>query len=386
MNHELIEKFTDFYGVRPAVVAAAPGRLEILGNHTDYNQGFVLSCAVGQRTGFAMVPRDGKHCRIVDFRDGSRAEFELDDIDKPRPRDWSNYIKGVIVELRKRGVEIGAFDAAILSTVPLSAGMSSSAALETSAGFAFRSAFGIDRFDNAEWARIGQGVENHYMGLKSGLLDQFSSIFGKKHSMILSDFRSVEVIKTVALPEGYSLAVINSMVKHNLVDSEYNTRRQDCEHAAEKLRKRYAHVQTLRDVSSAELDAAKADLTFLEYKRAKHVVGECERVMQGVAALEKGDVEAFGKLLFASHESSRVNFENSTPELDYLVELAQSVDGCLGARLSGGGFGGITIHLVRTEEAERYAARVAEGFQLRYKVKPEVILCEIGAGASAETL
>ena len=382
---KLINDFTKFYGATPTVAARAPGRLEILGNHTDYNQGFVLSCAVEQDTRFALRPVEGKHCRVKDFRDGSVREFDLDDIDKAIPRDWANYVKGVIVELRKRGIEVGAFDAGMESSVPLSAGMSSSAAFETAAGFAMREAFGIE-LSNADWARVGQGVENHYMGLKSGLLDQFSSIFGKKDSMILTDFRSVEVLRTVPLPAGYSIVVINSMVKHNLVDSEYNVRRQDCEAAAEKLAQIYPDVKTLRDVSLEQLAAAKSALTEREYRRALHVVGECTRVIEAVRMLEHNDVKGFGRLWFDSHESSRVNFENSTEELDYLVELAKSVPGGLGARLSGGGFGGITIHLVATDGAEEYAKRVQAGFKARTGIDAEYIICAIGDGATSRKL
>ncbi len=379
----IIEQFNRHYQTAPMVLSAAPGRLEILGNHTDYNQGVVLSCAVEQRTEFALVPRAGRKCRLVDFRDGSTKSFELDGIDQARPRDWSNYVKGMIVELRKRGIEVGAFDGAIRSTVPLSAGMSSSAALEIAAGFAFKEAFGIV-LDNADWARVGQGVENNYMGLNSGLLDQFSSIFGKADAVILSDFRSVEVLKTVSLPPGYRFVVANSMVKHNLVDSEYNTRRRDCEAAAAKLAKCYPGVKTLRDVTPEQLEEAKSALTRLEYLRSKHVVGECDRVWRGVAALETGDVATFGKLLFASHASSMENFENSTAELDYLVELAQSLPGALGARLSGGGFGGITIHLVHDRDAEVYAARLSEAFALKFGMKAETIQCAIGGGAAVK--
>ena len=382
---KLINDFTKFYGAAPTVAARAPGRLEILGNHTDYNQGFVLSCAVEQDTRFALRPVEGKHCRVKDFRDGSVREFDLDDIDKAIPRDWANYVKGVIVELRKRGIEVGAFDAGMESSVPLSAGMSSSAAFETAAGFAMREAFGIE-LSNADWARVGQGVENYYMGLKSGLLDQFSSIFGKKDSMILTDFRSVEVLRTVPLPAGYSIVVINSMVKHNLVDSEYNVRRQDCEAAAEKLAQIYPDVKTLRDVSLEQLAAAKSALTEREYRRALHVVGECTRVIEAVRMLEHNDVKGFGRLWFDSHESSRVNFENSTGELDYLVELAKSVPGGLGARLSGGGFGGITIHLVATDGAEEYAKRVQAGFKARTGIDAEYIICAIGDGATSRKL
>lgn len=381
----LIEKFEKFYGKKPTVAAQAPGRLEILGNHTDYNQGFVLSCAVAQNTKFALAPVAGKHCRIKDFRDGSVREFDLGNIATAIPRDWSNYVKGMIVELEKRGIEVGAFDAGMESTVPLSAGMSSSAALEIAAGFAFAAQFDIE-LPKADWARVGQGVENHYMGLKSGLLDQFSSIFGKKDSMILSDFRTVEVLRTVALPAGYSIVVVNSMAKHNLVDSEYNVRRQDCESAAEKLAGMYPDVKTLRDVSLEQLEVARPALTEREYRRALHVVGECTRVMEAVRMLEANDVAGFGRLWFESHESSRVNFENSTEELDYLVELAKSIPGGLGARLSGGGFGGITIHLVKSEAAEEYARRVCAGYKARTGVTAESIICAIGDGASSMKL
>ncbi|MBO5309502.1 MAG: galactokinase, partial [Lentisphaeria bacterium] len=223
-------------------------------------------------------------------------------------------------------------------------------------------------------------------GLKSGLLDQFSSIFGKKDSMILSDFRTVEVLRTAALPSGYSIVVINSMAKHNLVDSEYNVRRQDCESAAEKLAQIYPDVKTLRDVSMEQLAAAEPALGEREFRRALHVVGECTRVMKAVELLENNDVAGFGQLWFESHESSRVNFENSTPELDYLVELAKSVPGGLGARLSGGGFGGISIHLVKSEDAEEYAKRVQAGYKTRTGIEAEYIICAIGDGASSRKL
>ncbi len=377
---KLIRDFTRLYGAPPTAAAQAPGRLEILGNHTDYNQGFVLSCAVEQTTRFALRPVAGRVCRVKDFRDGSSKNFNLDDIAKALPKDWSNYVKGVIVELAKRGIEVGAFDGALESSVPLSAGMSSSAALEVAAGFAMRDAFGIELAPE-DWARVGQGVENNYMGLKSGLLDQFSSIFGRKNSMILSDFRTVEVLRTVPLPEGYAIVVINSMVKHNLVDSEYNVRRQDCESAAAKLAQIYPDVKTLRDVSLEQLADARTALTEREYRRALHVVGECTRVMRGVRVLEANDVAAFGRLWFESHESSRVNFENSTVELDYLIELAKSIPGCLGARLSGGGFGGISIHLVEKAVAETYAKQVQAAFLQRFSIEPEFIVCAIGDGA-----
>ncbi|MBE6384447.1 MAG: galactokinase [Lentisphaerae bacterium] len=385
MNNQLVREFTARFGAAPEAVSQAPGRLEILGNHTDYNQGFVLSCAVGLNTAFAARRIPGTRCTVRDFRDGSEKQFDLNNIDTAVKGDWSNYVKGMIVALRRRGFTIGAFEAGMRSTVPLSAGMSSSAAFETAAGFTLRELFDV-KLSNEEWALAGQEVENAYLGLKTGLLDQFSSIFGKKDSIILSDFRKIAVMQTVQLPAGYAVAVINSMKKHNLVDSEYNTRRADCENAAAVMRGLYPEAQTLRDISLEQLAKAKDSLEDREYRRALHVVGECTRVHQAVKFLEKGDVAGFGKLWFESHESSRVNFENSTPELDYLIELAHSIPGALGARLSGGGFGGITIHLVKNDQADEYARKVCAAYKLRTGIDAEYYICELGDGACSEKI
>jgi galactokinase len=383
MGKSIVELFNEAYGEKPAAVAKAPGRLEILGNHTDYNDGFVLSCAVGQATEFAILPIEGRDCELRDFRDQSCKTFNLDDIDNPPKGDWSNYVKGVICELRKRGKDVGAFKGAILSTVPLSAGMSSSAALEISAGFAFAEVFNIE-LSNPDWARVGQGVENNYMGLQSGLLDQFSSIFGEKDKLIFCDFRSVTVEDTITFPHGYVFVVANSMIKHDLVDSDYNLRRVSCEKVAEVMKAKHPEVKALRDVSTEMLNAAKDVLDEQDFRIALHVVGECERVHQGVEALANKDVKAFGELLYESHESSRVNFTNSCPEMDILIDLAKASSECIGARLSGGGFGGITIHLVKEEEAEGYCRKIKEGYKAKTGIDPEMIICAMGSGASVE--
>jgi galactokinase len=356
--------------------------LEILGNHTDYNEGIVLSCAVEQHTSFAVAQaKDGKLCRIKDYKYDSEASFEIDDLDNPQPGEWANYLKGVIWELNKRGISVGPVDVVMNSTVPLSAGMSSSAAMEVGFCFALKDIFNIE-LDKTEWAKVGQGVENNYLGVSTGLLDQFSSIYGEKDALIMSDFRENQVVKTVKLPSGYVFVVANSMEKHDLVDSEYNVRREDCESAAAKLMKVDSSIKALRDVTMEMLEANKELLDRREYLRAKHVVGECERVKKGVELLENGDVKSFGQLLFDSHESSRVNFENSTKRLDYLVELARSIPGCLGARLSGGGFGGISIHLVEEAQADTYCERLKAAFKLQTGDEPQLIKCAIGEGAS----
>lgn len=385
MKQDVIDSFAAAYSAKPAAYSRAPGRLEILGNHTDYNEGFVLSCATGQATEMAIAAIPGRLCKLQNPPLKGEFTIDLDDMDTPRPKDWTNYIKGVLVELRRRGISYPAFEVLFKSSVPLSAGMSSSAALEMAFCMALKQLAGID-LPLPEWARVGQSVENVYLGLKSGLLDQFSSLYGKKDSFILCDFRSVEVLKTVTMPSGWKIVVANTMVKHNLVESDYNQRRESCERATKVIQGKFPQVKTLRDVSSAMLEECKSILDHTDYLRAKHVVGEDERVMKGVELLEAGKVEEFGALWFQSHESSRDCFENSCPELDVLVELAHTIPGCVGARLSGGGFGGISIHLVRESEAQNYCERLAAAYKLKTGKTIETVICSIGDGASAESL
>jgi len=380
---QVVEKFREAFGKPPEIVARAPGRLEILGNHTDYNAGLVLSAAVTQSTWFALAALPGRICRLRDDRDGAITEFSLDELaSPPRRGDWTNYLKGIVRELNNRGHRVGAFAGTLTSTVPLSAGMSSSAALEMSFGLALDRLFGLN-LSRPDWARIGQASENRYIGVQSGLLDQFSSLFGQRDSLILCDFRTVEVLRTVQVPPGYVFVVANSRVKHDLVDSDYNVRRQSCERAAAVLGRLHPQVKALRDVSSAMLAAARDQLDHQDFLRARHVVEENERVMAGVQALDAGDVAAFGKLLYASHESSRFNFENSCPELDGLVELSTSIPGCRGARLSGGGFGGITIHLVEEAAAESFCGRLRAAYEINFGKSCDTLVCGLGAGAES---
>ena len=380
MMSNIFEVFEQKFNKQPQVSASAPGRLEILGNHTDYNEGIVLSCAVDQKTNIAAAKNNSRRVRLYDLRADSAAEFDVDNLVNTLKPKWANYPAGVVSELTARGFTIDGFDAVISSNVPLSAGMSSSAAFEISILFALKKLFALD-IAPADAARIGQGVENNFLGVKTGLLDQFSSIFGAENAFILSDFRTVEVLKTVAMPTGASILVVNSMQKHNLVDSEYNVRRAACESAAAKLAARHNSVKTLRDVSSELLEDEKPVLTDIEYLRAKHVVQECERVTEAVRLLESGDLPAFGKLWWDSHESSRVNFENSTPALDKIVEFSHRIPGSLGARLSGGGFGGITVHLVRNESLNEYEQSIKELYKNYCNIAPETIVCRPGAGA-----
>lgn len=375
----LKDGFDSEFGRRPSVVSRAPGRLEILGNHTDYNEGVVLSAAVDRATYFAISVNETDECHLHDLRENSRRSFSIKDIAASLvPNDWANYVKGIIIELQKSGFDVPGFDACILSDIPMSAGMSSSAALEIS------TAYGIGKIATIElpwieWAKIGQQCENKTVGANTGLLDQFSSIRGQQNRLVFSDFRSLDT-SMVPFSQGFALVVANSMVKHDLT-GDYNERRNSCENAAQRVSTIYPDVSALRDVSSDMLNKCKAAMDSTSFCRALHVVGENERVNQGVKALEEGDIKTFGKLMYESHESSRMNFENSCPELDFLVETGKTLPGAVGARLSGGGFGGITVHLVEEDKVEEYTAHLSKKFLAQYQFEPDIMICHAGDGA-----
>lgn len=379
MDASLIEKFRDIYGGVPTVTARAPGRLEILGNHTDYNEGVVLSVAVDCATWFAARRTDGGRCTVYDVRDDESMTFAVSAPDEVARGSWICYIAGIVKELQLRGITVPAFEAALVSTIPMSAGMSSSAALEISTALALGKLCDVE-LPWQEWARIGQACENNTVGARTGLLDQFSSLRGLRNHLVFSDFRSLEV-NNAPLPENCALVVANSMVKHNLT-GEYNERRARCEEAVAELSKHLPGVTALRDVSRSQLDAHKDKLDVMAFRRALHVVGENERVFKGIDALENQDLRGFGRLMFQSHESSRLNFENSCPELDALIDIGQSLPGCIGARLSGGGFGGISVHLVEEKEAEGYCRRLGAAYASLTGKEPQIMICHAGDGAA----
>ncbi|MCH2174142.1 MAG: galactokinase [Lentisphaeria bacterium] len=369
---DLKEKFVERFGFSPVAIGRAPGRLEILGNHTDYNEGFVLSCATDRNTWFVVAPcEDESEAYSIAFN--SKVNFDVNNLEKAPHGDWGNYIRGVITELQKRGHTIQNFKAIVHSDIPLSAGMSSSASFEMAICYALGKLNDID-LPKEDWARIGQACENNYIGANTGLLDQFSSVAGETDKLVYTDFRTVEA-KTIAMPEGYAFVIANSGVKHDLT-LEYNERRESCEKAATQL-----GVPFLRDTNMQTLVDSKDKLDHLPYLRALHVVGENERVQEGLKALEGDDIVKFGKLLSASHQSSIDNFENSCKELDILVSAGQALEACIGARLSGGGFGGISIHLVREEDAEKYREDLDTAFKMETGTEPETMICKVGQGA-----
>jgi galactokinase len=396
-NIEVITHFKKLFGHKPPHVVRAPGRLELLGNHTDYNQGLVLALAVDRFVYFASTPRTDGVIELASTAFPERERFSTSNLKKNPEAPWADYVKGVLTELRARGVPFCGFNAVIHGTLPMGAGMSSSAAIEVATALTVRrlrpyslsnTGLGVppERDDDAglppltpqeklETAKVCQAAENNFVGVKCGLLDQISSLFGRAHHAIEIDFQSL-VVEAVPMFGEIAIVVCNTGVKHALVGGEYNALREHCEAAARKL-----GVKTLRSVDAKMLAANRSRLSEREHQCALHIVGEIQRVVHGARALRDGDFEQFGAFMFQSHESSRENFKNSTAELDILVELARAHPAGLGARLTGGGFGGATINLVQRDGMEDFMRTLAQQYEQRTGRKTEPILCQVVDGA-----
>lgn len=351
--------------------AFAPGRVEILGNHTDYNDGVVLSAALELGTTCRGRWRNDGKIRL--HSEGMGEDYLIDVDQELLPKStWVDYPLGVLQILRSRNHQIGAFECEISSTLPTGAGLSSSAALEVATAV-FLSRLGGFSLAPMEAAKICRAAENEFVGVNCGLLDQVSSVFGLREHLVHLDCRTEKVDRIPMVP-GVELLIINSGVKHALVGGAYNERREQCFAAASAL-----GVPFLRDTTTERL--LEADLPDVIRRRAQHITGENERVFAGIAALRVGDIDAFGELMFASHESSKRNFENSTPELDFLVEIARTAPGVYGSRLTGGGFGGATVSLVMTETAEEAARYIVAGYRRELGHEATAYVCPIGDGA-----
>ena len=390
MNQEVHDKvvaaFAARFGGAPEAVAYAPGRIEVLGNHTDYNEGYVFSAAIDKGTFFAVSPAADDKVTLValDIGEGGETyETALGAVAKVESgATWANYPLGTFNWLFD-GVPAKAgkgFKAVFGGNIPLGAGLSSSAALEMATAIALSKIYGIDK-DKTTLAKIGQKAEHTFAGCPCGLLDQASSLYGKAGSLVKSDFRTC-AFESVPLGDKVAFMMVKSNAKHALVDGAYASRRQACEDAAKHfagvLRKKVTH---LRDVTMAEWVLYRGGLSETAAKRAVHPIGEDERVLLGSQLLEKGDLEGFGALMYDSHESSRNWFENSCEELDAIVDAAKATPGVFGARLSGGGFGGSCCLLVDPSAADAIAARISKEYKAKFGDEPVCSLIKPSEGA-----
>jgi galactokinase len=378
---EAKKAFSDKYGVEHTIASFAPGRVEVIGNHTDYNEGFVLSAAINYGIFFLLTPNGLDHSRVFCGRTREEATFKMENLDLLDGGGWAKYIYGSIVELLKGSdIVLPEIDAMIFGDIPLGSGLSSSAALEVATAFAAAELGNISK-TNLEFAKIAQAAEHKYAGVMCGLLDQLSSIYGKEDNLIMTDFRSLDV-ENLPIGDDASFVICNTKVKHALVDGEYNERRESCEKAAEFFKSKIGdRIFTLRDVTSAELEQYADEMDPIAVKRAAHVIGECERVLACKKYLQEGKIEQFGKLMYESHDSSINNFENSCSELDFVVEASKSIPGVMGARLSGGGFGGSVVLLVHPRNAQTIGTALANAFKKEIGSDCEIYYVKAFSGA-----
>lgn len=367
----LKKEFADRYAREPRIFRA-PGRVNLIGEHTDYNDGFVLPAALDFATYVAASVRDDRRIRVASLNFDRELEFDLDQPLQETETTWARYVQGVGLILEREGFALKGANLLIDSDVPVGAGLSSSAALEISTAYALATLSG-NKLDGMRLARIGQAAEHEFAGVRSGIMDQFVSVFGKKDHAMFLDCRSMEwaAIPTVSA----QFLICNTRTKHDLADGEYNKRREECEAAAAFFGK-----TSLRDVTLEDLDERSVGMPEILKRRARHIVTENARVVSSVEALKNGDLAAFGQLMDQSHTSMRDDFEISCSELDLMVDLARASGQVLGSRMTGGGFGGCTINLMKAGDHNDFIKKLTEQYENETGIVPEIYSCQIGDG------
>jgi galactokinase len=370
-------------GEGPVVLARAPGRVNLIGEHTDYNDGYVLPLALGVDTWVAARARGDRRVSVHSVEMGDTQSFELDAFERDPARGWADYVKAVCWAFEAAGLRLGGMDLAVHGRVPQGAGLSSSAALELALARAF-AALNDWKWDPAAMARLCQRAENGFIGVQCGIMDQMASAAASSDAALLLDCRSLQTRSVPLRFPSAEVVVVHSGVRRGLEHSQYNERRQACEAAVAALKERKPDIQALRDLSMEELLRWQRDLSPLSLKRARHVVGENARVLEACAALERGDAPAFGALMNASHRSLAEDYEVSSPELDALVAASRSLPGVHGARLTGAGFGGCTVHLIEKSAAAEFGPALLKAYKAATGL--EASLVEGGAAGPAGLL
>lgn len=373
MKDKLIAEFNSRFNAEP-VMYASSGRINLIGEHTDYNGGFVFPGAIDKEIMTAIAPNGTDKVNVYSVDIKEDAEFGLNEDDAPA-QSWARYIFGVCREILKRGGVVKGFDAVFAGNVPLGAGLSSSAALESCFAFALNDMFNENTIDKFELARIGQSTEHNYCGVNCGIMDQFASVMGQKGKLMRLDCRSMEFEYFPFNPEDYELILVDSRVKHELADSPYNKRRQSCERVAKRL-----GLETLRDATIEMIESILPDITAEDYFRAKFVIEEKDRVLAVCDALNAGDYETVGQKMYETHQGLSKDYAVSCEELDFLNDIAREC-GVTGSRIMGGGFGGCTINLVRKDLVEDFIKTAVAKFNDKYGHEPKVYPVVISDGA-----
>ncbi len=372
-------RFIKHFDGTTGAIYASPGRINLIGEHTDYNGGFVFPGAIDKGIMAEIKPNGTEKVKAysIDLKD--YVEFGLNEEDAPRA-SWARYIFGVCREMIKRGVEVKGFNTAFSGDVPLGAGMSSSAALESTYAYALNDLFGENKIDKFELAKVGQATEHNYCGVNCGIMDQFASVFGKAGCLIRLDCRSLEYKYFPFDPQGYKLVLVDSVVKHELASSAYNQRRKSCENVVAAIKTKHPEVEFLRDATMDMLNEVKADISEEDYKRAEYVIEEIQRVLDVCDALEKGDYETVGHKMYETHRGMSKLYEVSCEELDFLNDLAFDC-GVSGSRVMGGGFGGCTINLVKTELYNTFVNEVKKQYPAKFGRNPKIYDVVISDGS-----
>jgi len=375
---EIVEyEFRKLYGETPTLVRS-PGRVNLIGEHTDYNLGFVLPAAIDKAIYFAIGPRNDQECRTyaLDMKDFH--EFGTDNL-ALSTKGWPNYLMGVVDQMVKSGYRVAGFNCVFGGDIPIGAGVSSSAALEAGLAFALNRLFDLG-MDSLSLAKLAQKAENEFVGVRCGIMDQYANIFGLTNNVLRIDCRSLEHTYYPFDSRTVSVVLFDTGVSHSLASSEYNRRREECAEGVSVIRTRYPHVASLRDATAAMLEECASRMTGAVYRRCRYVVEENVRVVQACACLEKGDLKAFGSLMRKSHEGLRDYYEVSCRELDYLAEATVGEPGVYGSRMMGGGFGGCTINVVDNAMVEDLCTMIAEKYEQEFDIRLQSYVMSIGSG------
>ncbi|WP_028459964.1 galactokinase [Chloroflexus sp. Y-396-1] len=377
---KLYSAFEEYFGQPPTRIARAPGRVNLIGEHTDYNDGFVLPMALDRATYVAARPRPDRVVRVFSTKFREEDQFDLDQVVRDERRQWVNYIRGVVKGLQARDLPLQGADLMIDSDLPSGSGLSSSAALEVAVGYTFQLLNNINLLGE-ELALVAQGAEHTFVGVKCGIMDQLVAALGEAGHALLIDCRDLSY-RPIPIPAQACVVVCDSGVRHRLAGSEYNQRRAGCEEAVRLLRPALGKIQALRDVRSTDL-AMYGNLLPPDLLRlARHVVSENERTLTAADALAAGDLTKMGQLMVASHISLRDDYRVSIAELDTLVELALAAPGCFGSRMTGGGFGGSTVSLVAADAVDAFVTAMIDGYAIRTGRKLQPLICTAGSGVS----
>ncbi|MFD2512328.1 galactokinase [Pontibacter locisalis] len=379
MQELIRNKFKDIFNLEPTLFRS-PGRVNLIGEHTDYNDGFVLPAAINKEIFFAVAPTNTSSVRLYSFDMQEQADFDLEAI-RVSDISWANYLLGVVAQFQKADLQVKGFDLLFGGNVPIGAGLSSSAAVECGLAFALNQIFdyGLDRM---ALAKVAQKAEHEFAGVRCGIMDQFASLFGKKEHVVKLDCRSLEYTYYPFDMSQYRIVLCDTQVKHSLASSEYNTRRMECEAGVAILQKHYHNLISLRDVTPEMLEEQRTEFDPVVFKRCMYVVQENKRVEEACEALQQGNLHLFGEKMYASHAGLQHDYEVSCPELDFLVAEAKQNTSVLGARMMGGGFGGCTINIVNIAAVEDFTHSMNEVYEKRFGMSLKTYVAEIVDGSS----